>query len=254
MLFALKKLISIFFMPFSISMILLFIALFYLLLNRYTKAKFFLILTFLWTFLISYEPFSNSLVNSLETKYNSYLDIDSKIEYVLVLGNDHETDENRSVISQMSRTGLTRLNEGIRIYRKLENAKLIVSGYGGKDKTPHAIMAKNAALALGVEENNILTQEEAKDTIEEAKYAKERIGDKTFVLVTSASHMPRAMEIFKSFGLNPIAAPTDYHSKAKVDYLSFPKAANISKTSLAFHEYLGEIWFKFSQKINFYLN
>ena len=251
MLFTLKKLVSVFLMPFSIALILLFIATIFLLFNRYKKAKFFLSIGFLWLFLISYQPFANSLIKPLESKYNSYLEVNPKIEYVLVLGAGHKSNEKRSVMSQMSKTSLARLNEGIRIYKQLENAKLILSGYGGEDIVPHAIMAKKAAISLGINENSILIQEKAKDTVEEAMYAKKTIKDKSFILVTSALHMPRAMEIFATFGLKPIAAPADFLSDISSEYSKLPEDRYLLKTTAAIHEYLGQIWFKISRLFRF---
>lgn len=253
-LFTLKKIISLFFMPLSIAFILVVFALFFLYINKIKKAKLFLTFGFLWLFLISYQPFSNALIKPLEIKYPSYLNIDSNIKYVLVLGNAHKTNKDLSDVSQLSGTALKRLSEGIRIYKKLDNAKLIVSGYGGDDITPHAIMAKNAAISLGVSKENILMQEKAKDTFEEALYAKKIIGDDNFILVTSASHMPRAMKIFKSENLNAIAAPTDYLHDKESSYLSFPKTRYLNNTTVAIHEYLGSLWFKVSKIFRLYVN
>ncbi|WP_320036310.1 envelope biogenesis factor ElyC [Halarcobacter sp.] len=255
MLFFIKKTISIFLMPLSLVLILLFIGLFFLFINKYKKAKTFLSFGFIFLFLISYEPFANSLIKPLETKYKSYTGIDSNIKYVLVLGNAHTTNPNVSLVSQLSNTALKRLSEGIRVYRQLDNAKLIVSGYAGNDKlTAHAVISKNAAISLGVEAKNILTQEKAKDTIEEANYVKQTVGKEKFILVTSASHMPRAMKIFKSKGLNPIAAPTEFSFKKNINYLTFPSVSNIGKTTLAFHEYIGTFWFEIVRLYRLYLN
>ena len=145
-----------------------------------------------------------------------------------------------------------RLSEGIRIYKQLDNAKLILSGYEGDEKSPNAIMMKNVAIKLGVKEENIITQEKAKDTQEEANYVKEFVQKKPFILVTSAAHMPRAMKIFETSWLNPIAAPTDYLSKNNGKFLSVPKASDLKKTESAMHEYIGILWHMIIQKIKFF--
>lgn len=237
-------------MPLSLGLILIFIGLIYLFKNSYTKAKFYFSAAFLWIFLLAYSPFSNQIIQPLERQYKAYLDIDPKIEYVLVLGHGHFTDESISGVSQLVPTALTRLSEGIRIYRQLDNAKIIVSGYAGDDeKTPHALISKEVAISLGVKEENILTQELAKDTKEEAIFVKEVVGDKKFILVTSAYHMPRAMKIFENESLNPIPAPTDFHSKDNGKYIIKPKAENVMMTEVAMHEYLGTIWNFIVEKI-----
>ncbi len=49
---------------------------------------------------------------------------------------------------------------------------MILSGYEGDDKIQHALVLKDVAISLGVPKEDIITQEEAKDTAEEAEYAK----------------------------------------------------------------------------------
>lgn len=226
-------------MPLSITIILFFIGLCYLFFNNIKKAKVYLSISFIWLFLASYEPFSNYITKPLEQSYSSYLDIDKSIEYVLVLGSGHDTNEKLSSLSQLSQTAVTRLGEGVRIFRQLDEAKLIVSGYSGIDSTPHAIVSKKVAISLGVPKDKILTQSKAKDTFEEAVYAKKVIGNKKFVLVTSATHMKRAMNLFQAHGMNPIAAPTDFLVKVDGEFLSFPHPNQLRKTNVAIHEYLG---------------
>lgn len=237
-------------MPLSLGLIFLLIGLIYLFRNRYAKAKFYLFISFLWLFLIAYSPFSNYIIQPLEKQYKAYVNIDPKIEYVLVLGSGHFTNKELPSLSQLSSSALARLTEGIRIFRQLDNAKIIFSGYGGLDKTtPHAFISKEVAISLGVDEKNILTQELAKDTQEEAKFVKNLVGNKKFVLVTSSFHMPRAMEIFKNESLNVIPAPTDFLSKGDGSYKSEPRANEIRKTEVAMHEYLGIVWHRIINKI-----
>jgi len=241
-------------MPISIGLILLFLGIVFLLIKNYKKAKIFLIISFIWIALIGYSPFSNYLIQPLENQYKSYININPKIKYVLVLGSGHVSNEEISNISQLSTTALMRLSEGIRIYRQLDQAKLIVSGYAGDDSVPHAIISKKVAISLGVPKEDILTQEEAKDTQEEAIYVKKIVSNDKFILVTSASHMPRSMRIFEALNLNPIAAPTDFLSKEDGDYLREPSGKEIRKTEKAMHEYLGMLWHDLVEKIRLYVN
>ena len=44
---------------------------------------------------------------------------------------------------------------------------------------------------------------------------KEIVGKDKFILVTSASHMLRAMALFRKQGMEPIPAPTDYMVKER---------------------------------------
>ncbi|APW64973.1 hypothetical protein LPB137_03555 [Poseidonibacter parvus] len=239
--FLLKKIISAFLLPIPIGLFLLFIAFYFLITNSYKKAKVFSFFALLWFTLLSSQIVSNAIINPLENSHKALLEI-PKVQYVLVLGSGHITNENLSITSQLNQVAVVRLNEGIRIFKKLDNAKLIVSGYKGFDKNYHSTMSKSLAVDLGIKDKNIIKMDKPKDTREEAIQAKKIIGSKPFILVTSASHMKRSMLLFKKLGLNPIAAATYHLGEDKKDYSSIFASENLYKVKVAFHEYLGLAW------------
>ncbi|SQI89181.1 membrane Protein [Klebsiella oxytoca] len=65
------------------------------------------------------------------------------------------------------------------------------------------------AETLGVPRSEIIVLDKPKDTEEEAAAVKEAVGDAPFLLVTSASHLPRAMIFFRRAGLAPLPAPAN---------------------------------------------
>ena len=54
----------------------------------------------------------------------------------------------------------------------------------------------------------------------------------------------RAMKLFESFGLHPIAAPADFHMDAANNYLSYPGLGALNNSAISLHEYLGILWGK----------
>ena len=62
------------------------------------------------------------------------------------------------------------------------------------------------------------------------------------MLVSSASHLPRAVGLMKKLGMGPIPAPCDYradeHAGLDLDDV-FPSGVNWQKLDRAWHEYLG---------------
>ncbi|HBH36501.1 MAG TPA: hypothetical protein DDW45_09240, partial [Gammaproteobacteria bacterium] len=202
-LFILKKIISMLLMPLSIGLILILIAIYFLYKKNLKMSKIFMISSLLWIAVMSYTPFSELLLSPLESQYPALQEFPKDIRYVIVLGAGHTTNEELPMTSQMGRPAMFRLAEGIRILRQLDDAKLIVCGYSGLDPTPHALMQKKMALLLGVREEQIIARYAPKDTREEAIDVKSILNNQDFILVTSASHMPRAMEIFNGEGLYP---------------------------------------------------
>ncbi len=241
--FVLKKVVGEVIGPLSIGLFIALLGLIALYIERLRVAKQLLTLAFVWIALVSYGPVSDMLVKPLEQKFPALIETPVNIDYILVLGNGHHSDENLPITTQVSSTALIRLSEGMRHYYRLPDAKLIVSGYSGlNDPNTHATMQKKAAIALGIDADDILMFDRAKDTVEEAIAMKSVVGTKPFILVTSATHMPRAHKIFISLGLNPIAAPTDYHAVGKSEWLHTPNGGSLKGSDKAFHEFYGLTW------------
>jgi uncharacterized SAM-binding protein YcdF (DUF218 family) len=232
-LFILKKIISAFIMPLSFGLLLLLFGTIYLYIGKIKLSKILISISFIVLFCISYVPFSNFLIEPLETKYKKLQIIPKDVKYILLLGGDFEN----------------RAWEALRLYHKIEDAKIITSGYAGRSFVSEAEKAAKLLKDVGVKEDDILIHSSPKDTKEEAIKIKEILKNKKFILVTSSYHMPRAIELFKKEGLNPIPAPTDFKIKVSDEYLSSPKGNNISKSQQAWHEYLGLIWSKLRRQI-----
>lgn len=208
-------------------------------------ASFLLTLSLVGIFLLSFQPITTPLLKSTERMYPSFIAPDVPVEYVLVLGNGHVVDDEISPISELSRAAVMRLTEGIRIYRMYPGAKLILSGYSGGTTVSHARMMARVALSLGVNKSDILLLENARDTHEEAIQTLNSVGNSNLVLVTSASHMPRAMEEFHNLGLKPTPAPTNYlaHSEIKQPWEKYaPKAKYLEQSERFWYEQMGR-WF-----------
>jgi len=245
--FLLKKIVTLFVMPFPIFILVFVLGLVYLYKNKLLKAKIALSLSILWLFIISYDPLINNILYKYEATYPTLKTAPKNIQYIYILGGGHHTDEAHPITSQVNEHSSVRLNEGIRLYHQLdEKPTIIVSGYSGLyDPTPGAIMQKRLALSLGVKKENIHTEPTPKDTQEEAIAAKKYIGSAPFIMVTSASHMKRALKFFNNEGLNPIPAPTNHLASVKhPNYTGVFSIGALHKANVVWHEILGSIWQK----------
>lgn len=125
-------------------------------------------------------------------------------------------------------------------------AALLVSGYGGSDPVSSAELASIVAMEQGIPSERIQLFETARDTAEEAKLVAPIVKGHKSALVTSASHMPRAMSLFRAEGVEPVAAPTDYLGKEPQSPLFFyqklPHARDLNAVTAAWHEILGRWW------------
>ena len=137
--------------------------------------------------------------------------------------------------------------EGIRIQKKFSESKLVLSGGRVFDSVSNANVMADVASILGINESNMILESESKDTKDEAVLIQKIVGDNKFILVTTASHMPRSMALFKKLGMQPIPAPTDHAIKRRQRInpgVFFPNSGNIRNAEEVFYEYLGLAWAK----------
>ena len=244
--FLLKKFISFFVEPFGFGLALFIIGIFFVFIQKESRAKLFLFSSLFVFSLFSYPPFANFLVQNLENQYPKY-DYKQKVKYIHVLGNGHTTDKTQPLSSQISDAGVKRVLEGVIIHKHTPHSKLIFTGFKGKTDTSTAEMNARLAIALGVHKKDIIISEYPTDTKEEAIFTKSIVGEKPFVLVTSATHMPRAMILFESLGMHPIAAPTSFYKYEITTYLRAPNIHAFSTATIAMHEYIGIVWAKIKE-------
>ena len=241
--FLLKKFISFFLEPVGLVLTLLVLGIYYFYAKNENRAEKFFLSSLFLLFLFSYPPFANYLVSNLESQYNKY-DYKQNVKYIHVLGNGHDTDAAQPISSQLSDASIKRVVEGIVIHNKIPNSKIIFTGFEGKTDISQALMNAKMAEALNISREDMLINPLPKDTKEEALFTKTVVGSEPFVLVTSASHMPRAMMLFKSLGMHPIAAPTNFYRSEFRGYLRVPSAHSLFISTLAIHEYIGMAWAK----------
>ena len=92
---------------------------------------------------------------------------------------------------------------------------------------------------------DIITLDQPKDTEEEAVAVKQAIGNAPFLLVTSASHLPRAMIFFQQAGLHPLPAPANQlaiDSPLNPWERAIPSPVWLMHSDRVGYETLGRIW------------
>lgn len=211
--------------------------------------------------IMSYNPVSRALNAPLNCKYEAYstnqlkkigTESETLVKYVVVLGGGNKSDPNIPVTSQISGHSMIRLVEGIRILRKNPGARLILSGGGAVDPVPEAKVMAEVSQFMGVSKDDMIIESASNDTKDQARLIKPIVGTAPFVLVTSATHMPRSMALFEKLGMNPIPGPAGSTSRIKMPFSPrdlFPSVGALNGTTEAVHEYLGLLWGKLKGQI-----
>ena len=255
--FLFKKIVGPFFFPLSLCLEILVIGLILLwFIPKKRAGKVMVSLGVILLTLLGYGALTHMLLKPLEYRYPPLLNLKdlAEVKWIAVLGGGHTSVPQMPANSQLSGSSLSRLVEGIRAHKSLPGSKLILSGGALYDPVSDAAVLADVAVMLGVDRQNLILETLSKDTEDEARFIHKIVGKDPFVLVTSASHMPRSMALFKKLGMQPIAAPTDFGVKEKQEEainpgMFFPNVGELANTETAVYEYLGLAWAKLRGRI-----
>jgi len=246
----LVKIVSRLFFPVPVICELLVVGLVLIWFTRRQKAG--KILVTAGTFLLlalSCDPVSTAFLRTLEQRYHPVAPASLQAAAgklggstcIVVLGSGYSPDPSVDLDSHLSQDGMARLVEGIQLCRQAASCRLILSG-----GPPAAAQTMGkVALSLGIKQQDIILEQHSRNTEQEARFLRPTVGAAPFLLVTSASHMPRAMGLFRKLGMKPVAAPTDYMAKTGGPFSPdhyYPGSGALSKTERGVYEYLGMAW------------
>lgn len=251
MLFVIKKILAAILLPHTFILILLILSLI-LILRKKRLGKILLVCAIAAFYFLSIRPVADFFLGGLEKKVPLPLEIPQGVNYVVVLdGGTRNPHTSLPPTSRLAFSSQSRLLEGIRFFNRIENGILVLSGGVWKENklaVTGAEMMQDMAIQLGVPAERILLELRSRDTSDQAQAVKILLGDKPFLLVTSAFHMPRSLYLFRKYGLDPIAVPADYRGQRGKRYGLFdlfPSPGSLEDTVLASREYMGLLYYRF---------
>ena len=248
--FLFKKMVAPLLFPVTLTLGILLLGVLLLSITRRQKAgKIVVLIGIIFLGVLSFDFFPDVLLRPLEYQYLPMLSLRNiqNRRWIVVLGGGHTSDPKLPITGQLSNASLVRLVEAIRIHNGLPKSKLILSGGSVFEKISDAQVLAEVAIAIGVKKEDLILEDTSKDTEDEANLIHKIVATEPFILVTSASHMPRSIALFKRLGMNPIPAPTDYLVKESQEMspgMFYPGVSGLRKAEAAFYEYLGLAWAK----------
>jgi uncharacterized SAM-binding protein YcdF (DUF218 family) len=204
--------------------------------------------------LFSYRGVANLFIRPLENDYQPLLvegrpdALDARARtarWIVVLGGGHSLDRHLPANTELTESTLARLIEALRLKKQLPAARLILSGGFGRSGITHAQLLADAAVELGFSRDDLVLEQRTFDTADEARLIGARVGADPFILVSSASHLPRAVALFRKQGRDPLPSPTGFtvipDPGINLDDC-FPASSGVGKLERAWHEYIGFVW------------
>lgn len=171
---------------------------------------------------------------------------------VMGKGSLRPADQLTGISLQRTLCGVDLFAEGFAPRLVLTGGATTILGEGPKE----AVEMRRVALRLGVPDEAIVLDDRARTTYENALGVKRLLGGGSILLVTSASHMPRAAALFRQQGFTVTPAPCHYRVRewpgiwSNLDLLDvFPNLDSFDMFSNAFGEVVGWLVYRIAGKL-----
>ena len=200
---------------------------------------------------VSFLPVGQWLLSPLENRFSSEADFPSRVDGVIVLGSGFNSRTAQLPDRVELSDAADRVTTLISLGRRYPEAKLVYSDGIGKlfgDRLPGAEQAKVFYRQQGFDLERIIFEDRSRNTWENALYSStlvEPSPEETWLLVTSARHVPRAIGVFRQLDWNVIPFPVDYRTvnpraKTQAPKFDLPNvAARLRELDLAAKEWVG---------------
>ena len=199
--------------------------------------------------LLAVIPVGSWLFGFLEDRFPAFSESPARVDGVIVLGGvvDPVMTKARGQVSVGS--GVERLLAMARLAKRHPKARIIFSG--GSGSLLHQDMKEAHAIPpllrqLGVDPARVIFEDQSRNTAENAEFSLRLAKPKpreTWLLVTSAFHMPRAVGSFRQAGWNVVPYPVNYSTSSETAAPLFDFARGMKTLAAAIHEYLGLIFY-----------
>jgi uncharacterized SAM-binding protein YcdF (DUF218 family) len=255
--FYLSKIVNFFINPQYILFLIILSQLFIIFFVESKKLVIFFSKLFLILFLFfGYVPLSNFLLSKIEDYIQPSKYPIQQLTGVVVLGGSFETGlESKERNQVFLNSSAERLTKALEIYKKNQRILILFSGFSNSIKPQgwsESDMAKKFFLDQGVRIDNLIFENQSRNTSENIKYSKDIIANYkgTWGLVTSAHQMPRSFFAFKKQGLILEPIHVDYKTgTSRMFWINFDISSGLLNWGIVLHELIGISYYKLTNKI-----
>jgi uncharacterized SAM-binding protein YcdF (DUF218 family) len=210
---------------------------------------------------ISSPLMASPLLGSLEAWYPwPSLSKENRYDAIVVLGGGVLEPGSLRPSADLSSYSKNRTTCGVDLYQQGYASKLLFTGGTGrpfKHASKDAPAMKRWAQRLGVSEEAIMIEDRSRTTFENAIETKRLLGPASILLVSSASHLPRAVSHFAKEGFEITPVPCDFliqnrplDSWRELDLFDvLPNHHAIMQTTVAVTEWTGLIVYRLTGKL-----
>ncbi|WP_027036682.1 YdcF family protein [Mesorhizobium ciceri] len=257
MFFYLSKIFWFFIQPLNLAIFLLLAGLLAAMIGRRRLAATGSVLAFLILALSAWTSLGAMMLNPLEERF-ARPPLPEKVDGIVVLGGGFEGAINLARGGYELNSSGDRMVETAILARRFPTAKVVVSGGTGAlflEGEGDAATAPRLLIALGVAADRLILENKSRNTYENAVFTKELVTPKlgeTWLLVTSAFHMPRAKALFDKAGFATVPWPVDYRTSGKegIGLFRDNPADSLQATTMTIREWIGLFAYWLSGRID----
>ncbi|UGY08384.1 MULTISPECIES: YdcF family protein [unclassified Phyllobacterium] len=258
MFFAASKIFWFFAQPLNFSILLAGLAFLAILLSRRRLALATAGLSFLILGVGAWTSVGALMMHPLEDRFQRPVTMPDRIDGIIVLGGGFEAGINLVRGGYELNGSGDRFIEAAILARRFPEAKVVVTGGAGDlilDGEADGVTAPRLLTALGVAPERLLLESKSRNTYENAMFTKAMVDakpDQTWLLVTSAFHMPRSMGLFRKAGFNVLPWPSDYRTSGK-EHLGIAQdnaQDSLQNLSMALREWIGLAVYRLTGRID----
>jgi len=166
-----------------------------------------------------FTPLGAVLLRPLEDRFpRPTADIPAPVG-IIVLGGAVDTEKSEARGQVYQTPDAARMTTGVELARRYPTAQLVYTGGGSAgllgEGPAEAIGARKLWLSLGVPPERMTFEAKSRNTWENGVFTRDLVKPKpgeTWLLVTSAWHMPRSVGIFRHLGFDVIPYPVAYRT------------------------------------------
>ncbi|RJG45377.1 YdcF family protein [Mesorhizobium sp. DCY119] len=197
------------------------------------------------------------LMNPLEERFQRP-SLPEKVDGIVVLGGGLEGAINLARGGYEMNSAGDRFVEAAVLARRFPDAKIVISGGVGTlvlEGEGDADTAPRLLSALGVAPERMVLENQSRNTYENAVFTKRLVTPKpgeTWLLVTSAFHMPRSMALFRKADFSVLPWPVDYRTSGEegVGFFRDNPQDSLQNTTMAIREWIGLVAYWLSGRID----
>lgn len=200
-------------------------------------------------------PLGDLLLQPIEMTYAAQPPLE-RVDGIIVLGGGENARASAYWGQIQLNEGGERYTAALALARRFPEARVLFTGGSGALRDLGGVEASEAEMAgrffrdQGIVPERLLLEGQSRNTAENARLslalAAPATGE-TWVLVTSAFHMPRAMRSFNASGWTGLVAwPVDYRTAAFVDGIGWNLNHNLQILNTAIREQVGQIAYRLS--------